>query len=449
VPVPTSARAHSTFTFPGLRWWIATLVFLATVIGYIDRQTLSVLAPVICADLHLSNLQYAGIGTWFLIAYSGSMVLFGMFQDRVGTRIGFGAAMIVWSLAELGHAFARGLASLSLFRFLLGIGEGGHWPAATKTIAEWLPARERALGMGIANCGAGLGSAIAPPLIVWLELRYGWKTTFVATAALGFIWLALWFTTYEIPHRHRWLASKERDLIDSGRIAPGARPVRAGHVASNVPLVRWSAILRDPGAIGIVIARFFGDPVWWLYLIWFPLYLSHARGFSLKEIALFAWMPYVAADLGALSGGLTSGYLLRRGYPALRARGAAIAFSAALTLAGLLVAGVRTPAAAIFLISVVLFAFQFWVGNVQTLQSDLFPSEWVASVAGLSGTSAGLGAILFTLSTGWVVDHFSYRPILFVSGLLVPLGTIVLFIFLRSSQRAAAISPEKTDLGNE
>lgn len=418
-------RAPSTFIVPSLRWWIATLVFLATVIGYIDRLTLSVLAPVICADLHLTNLQYAGIGTWFLIAYSSSMVLFGMLQDRVGTRIGFGAAMIVWSFAELGHAFARGLASLSFFRFVLGIGEGGHWPAATKTVAEWLPARERALGMGIANSGAALGSAIAPPLIVWMQLRYGWKTTFVATAALGFVWLAVWFATYEIPHCHRWLGSKERALIESGRIAPDARKAA----------VRWIDILRDPNAIGIVLARFFGDPVWWLYLIWLPLYLSKARGFSLKEIGMFAWVPYVAADAGALSGGWLSGYLLRRGYSVLRARGAAILFSAALTPAGFLVAGARTPAEAILFISIVLFAFQFWIGNVQTLQSDLFPSEWVASVAGLSGTSAGLGAILFTLSTGWAVDHFSYAPILFVSGLLVPLGTIILFIFLRVSRR--------------
>ena len=235
----------------------------------------------------------------------------------------------------------------------------------------------------------------------------------------------MWFATYEIPHCHRWLGSKERALIESGRIAPDARKAA----------VRWIDILRDPNAIGIVLARFFGDPVWWLYLIWLPLYLSKARGFSLKEIGMFAWVPYVAADAGALSGGWLSGYLLRRGYSVLRARGAAILFSAALTPAGFLVAGARTPAEAILFISIVLFAFQFWIGNVQTLQSDLFPSEWVASVAGLSGTSAGLGAILFTLSTGWAVDHFSYAPILFVSGLLVPLGTIVLFVFLRVSRR--------------
>jgi ACS family hexuronate transporter-like MFS transporter len=437
VSVPTSARAPSTFTFPGLRWWIATLVFLATVIGYIDRLTLSVLAPVICADLHLTNLQYAGISTAFLFAYALSMFLFGLVQDRVGTRIGFGAAMIVWSLAELGHAFARGLASLSFFRFLLGIGEGGHWPAATKTVAEWMPPQNRALGMGIANSGAALGSAIAPPLVVWMQLHYGWKTTFVATAALGAIWLVLWFTTYEIPSRHRWLGSKERALIETGGSVSDVHPPRK---------MRWVEVLRDPNAIGIVIARFFGDPVWWLYLIWLPLYLAKARGFSLKEIGMYAWIPYVSADLGALSGGMMSGYLLRRGYSVFRARGTAIIFSAALTPAALLVAGARTSAAAIFFMSVVLFAFQFWIGNVQTLQSDLFPSARVASVAGLSGTSAGLGAILFTLRTGWVVDHFSYAPILFASGFLVPLGTIILFIFLRASGRASAKSPAKIEV---
>ncbi|MGB6430605.1 MAG: MFS transporter [Candidatus Acidiferrales bacterium] len=431
---PNRARAPSTFIVPSLRWWIITLVFLATVIGYIDRLTLSVLAPVICADLHLTNLQYATISTSFLFAYSLSMFLFGLVQDRVGTRIGFGAAMIVWSLAELGHAFARGLASLSFFRFLLGIGEGGHWPAATKTVAEWLPARERALGMGVANSGAALGSAIAPPLIVWMQLHYGWKATFVATSALGAFWLVLWFTTYEIPNRHRWLGGKERALIESGSAKADTRIPQK---------MRWVEVLRDPNAIGIVIARFFGDPVWWLYLIWLPLYLTTARGFTLKEIGMYAWIPYIAADLGALSGGWMSGHLLRRGYSVLMARGAAIVLSAALTPAALLVAGARTPAAAIFFISVVLFAFQFWIGNVQTLQSDLFPSDRVASVAGLSGTSAGLGAILFTLRTGWVVDHFSYAPILFASGFLVPLGTIILFVFLRASGRASAQSRAK------
>jgi MFS transporter, ACS family, hexuronate transporter len=440
VSAPNRARAPSTFIVPSLRWWIITLVFLATVIGYIDRLTLSVLAPVICADLHLTNLQYATISTSFLFAYSLSMFLFGLIQDRVGTRIGFGAAMIVWSLAELGHAFARGLASLSFFRFLLGIGEGGHWPAATKTVAEWLPARERALGMGVANSGAALGSAIAPPLIVWMQLHYGWKATFVATSALGAFWLVLWFTTYEIPNRHRWLGGKERALIESGSAKSDARIPQK---------MRWVDVLRDPNAIGIVIARFFGDPVWWLYLIWLPLYLTKARGFTLKEIGLYAWIPYIAADLGALSGGWMSGHLLRRGYSVLKARGAAIVLSAALTPAALLVAGARTPAAAIFFISVVLFAFQFWIGNVQTLQSDLFPSDRVASVAGLSGTSAGLGAILFTLRTGWVVDHFSYAPILFASGFLVPLGTIILFVFLRASGRASAQSGTKINLESQ
>ena len=405
----------------GLRWWIGALLFLATLISYIDRLTLSVLAPLICRDLGLSNLEYAGIGTWFLLTYSFGQTFFGKLQDRIGTRFGLALAMCIWSIAEIAHAAARALASLSFVRAVLGLGEGGHWPAAIKSVAEWFPAQERAFAMGIVNTGATLGSALAPPLIVWLQFRFGWQMTFVATGLLGFIWLALWLVVYRLPAEHKWIASGELNHILAGQREP----------QTAAPQVPWTKLLKMPEVQGIVLARFFGDPVWWLYLIWLPLYLHDARGFSLKSIGLSAWIPYVAADTGALLGGWTSGYLVRRGWQAHRARGAAIVLAALLAPVGMLVGRVSSPVSAMALISVVLFAFQFWVNNVQTLPSDLFSSNLVASISGLAGTGAGVGAMIFTFSTGWAVDHLGYAPVLVASGLLVPVGTILLFTLLR------------------
>ena len=194
------------FKLRGLRWWIVGLIFLATLINYIDRLTISVLAPVITRDLGLTNTEFGGILTWFLLAYTISQSLSGKLYDRVGTKRGFVYSIVLWSLAAMAHAFARGLASLSVFRFMLGLGEAGNWPGAAKTVAEWFPIRERAFGMAIFNSGAAIGSVVAPPLIVWLSLTYGWQTTFLVTGSLGFVWLVLWLLFYETPDRHKWLS---------------------------------------------------------------------------------------------------------------------------------------------------------------------------------------------------------------------------------------------------
>src|SRR5258705_12545115 len=200
----------------GLRWWIVGLIFLATLINYIDRLTISVLAPVITHDLGLTNTEYGGILFWFLLAYTISQGLSGKLYDRVGTKRGFVCSIVLWSIAAMAHAFARGLASLSVFRFILGLGEAGNWPGAAKTVAEWFPIRERAFGMAIFNSGAAIGSVVAPPLIVWLSLTYGWRTTFIVTGSLGFLWLILWLVFYETPDRHPWLSKDERELIREG-----------------------------------------------------------------------------------------------------------------------------------------------------------------------------------------------------------------------------------------
>ena len=409
------------FKISGLRWWIVSLVFLATLINYIDRLTISVLAPVITKDLGLTNTQYGGVVTWFLLAYTISQGLSGKLYDSIGTRLGFVVSIVVWSCAAVAHAFARGIGSLSAFRFLLGLGEAGNWPGAAKTVAEWFPVRQRAMGMAIFNSGAAIGSIVAPPLIVLLQKNHGWQTTFIVTGVLGFGWLILWLFLYDSPERHKWITQDELKLIRSDS---GASREPASSTSSSIG---WLQLLQYRQVWAIVLSRFLTDPVWWLYITWLPKYLADARGFSLTEIGLFAWVPYVAADAGSLSGGWLSGHLISRGWSVDRARKTVILFAALLMPAGILAAFVSSPLVALGLIGVVLFGFQVWINNVQTLPGDFFPDTSVASVAGLGGTGAGIGSMIFILTTGWVVDHFSYVPILVIAGVLAPLGTIVLF----------------------
>jgi ACS family hexuronate transporter-like MFS transporter len=400
----------------GLRWWIIGLVFLATLINFIDRLTVSILGPVIMAQLSLTSSQFGSITAWFLVAYTASQGLSGPLYDRVGAKRGFTISILVWSVAASLHAFARGLTDLRILRVVLGLGEAGNWPGAAKVIAEWFPVRERAFAMGIFNSGVAIGNIVAFPLITGLQLRFGWKTTFLVTGGLGFVWLVLWLRFYETPERHPSLAPEELALI---------RERRAAVTSSRVS---WLQLLRYRQTWGIVLARFLTDPVWWLYITWLPVYLHDVRGFNLKEIGLFGWLPYVTADAGSLLGGYLSGRLIARGWSVDRARKSVIAGASLFMLAGIPAALTGDRMTALACIALVTFGFQAWINNVQTIPSDVFPGPAVASVAGLGGVGAGLGAILFTMTTGYVVDHFSYTPILLTAAGLPIVGTIILFV---------------------
>ena len=408
-------REKQGIQLPGLRWYIISLVFLATLINFIDRLTVSVLAPLIVKDLRLSNQQFSHIATWFLVAYTASHALSGRLYDRVGVKRGFTVSIIVWSLAAMAHATARSAAGLSFFRFVLGLGEAGNWPGAAKVATEWFPASQRAFALAIFNSGSALGSVIAPPLIVFLQLTYGWQATFLATGSLGFFWLLLWLWIYQPPLEHRWLTAAERQLlIDHTEPAGAALPYRR--------------LLAFPETWGILLGRLFTDPVWWLYLTWLPLYFATVHGLNMKQIAWFASVPYLAADAGSLIGGAASGWLMSRGWSVDRARKAVLIPAALLMCCGIGAAALRDPYQILAVISVVTFGFQAWVNNVQALPGDYFRAGSVASVAGLSGLGAGIGAILFTLGTGWVVDRVGYQPILIAAGILPGVGTLALLL---------------------
>jgi MFS transporter, ACS family, hexuronate transporter len=406
-----------------LRWWIVGLIFLATLINFLNRLTVAVLGPVITVQLGLSSSQFAALTTSFLIAYTVSQGISGKLYDKVGTRLGFVTSIVVWSLSSMAHAFTKGLISLCSLRFLLGLGEGGTWPGAAKAIAEWFPARERALAMGICNSGTAIGTVIATPVILWIELRFGWRITFLAIGALGFVWLILWLYLYSSPESNPRITEKELVLLQS--------PSKAEIMPQNLS---WFELLRHREAWAVVIARFFGDPVWWLYITWLPLYLYKARHFSLQEIGMFAWVPFVAADAGSLLGGWLSGHLIRCGWSVNRARKSVILGGMVLMCCGIPAALAHNAMVALALMAIVLFGYQAWISNVQTLPSDYFPSEAVGSVMGMGGVGAGVGAMLLTQVTGLTVDHYSYVPILITAGLLPIIATIALFLMGKTIQ---------------
>jgi len=374
-------------TKQGLRWLVITLVAAATIINYIDRSALAVMWPGIAAELGLDKRDYANIITVFLVGYAIGQSLFGKIFDALGTRIGFLLSILVWSVSIGLHFVARSALSFALFRALLGIGEAGNWPGATKAIAEWFPVRERALGQGIFGAGASVGSIIAPPLVAFLYAYVGWKTTFILIGALGFIWIVPWLIVYKSgPDSHPWITSDERAYILSGQLNIQSK------ADEYVPTM--GELLRHRQSWGVIAARFFIDPVWWLFVGWLPLYLNEKFGFDVKQIGLFGWVPYVGAGIGALAGGWFCGLLLQRGWTVNRARKFVIALGLIVMFPALLLTTVAaTPLAAVLSIAVILFGFQAAITNIQTLPSDFFSGRTVGSLAGISGTAAVLGVI--------------------------------------------------------
>ena len=403
-------------TVQGLRWLVITLVAFATIINYIDRSALAVMWPGIASELGMDKRDYANIVTVFLIGYAIGQSLFGKLFDALGTRIGFLLSILVWSGAIALHFVARSAMSFGLFRVLLGVGEAGNWPGATKAIAEWFPVRERALGQGIFGAGASLGSVIAPPLVAFLYAYVGWKTTFLLIGSLGFLWIVPWLIVYKSgPGTHPWVSAEEREYILTGQ-RPGAVAAQDDYV----PTLRQ--LLRHRQSWSVIAARFFIDPVWWLFVSWLPLYLNERFHFDVKEIGMFAWVPYVGAAVGALSGGWFCGHLLARGWSVNRARKFVIALGLVIMLPALLFsAAAETPLLAVLSIGVILFGFQAAITNIQTLPSDFFSGRTVGSLAGLSGTSAVLGVIICMQLVPVLTTGGDYTPFFILGALLLPL----------------------------
>ena len=411
-----------------LRWWVAGLLFLATIINYVDRQTLSVLAPSLRDQFRMSNTDYSRVVFAFLLAYTFGQSGSGKIMDWLGTRRGFSLTMVWWSVAAMLHATANSVLHFGLFRFLLGLGEAGNWPGGVKAVSEWFPARERAFAIGLFNSGSCLGAVVAPPLVAWIALEWSWRAAFLFTGSLGFLWLALWLALYRLPGEHPWITRQEREHIE-----------RNSGAAEGIK-VRWVELLGYKQVWGLVLARMLSDPVWWFYVFWLPEYLRRERNFSLAMIGYFAWIPFLTADAGNFVGGGISSYLIKRGWPVLRARKTVMFTSAAVMLAGLPAVLTGSPTLAVALISLATLAYSSWAANILTLPADLFPRAVVASVSGLSGTGAAIGGMIFTLVIGVVVDHFSYLPV-FTAAALMPLGAASILLWGVRQNVKQATSP--------
>ena len=415
-----------------LRWWIGGLLFASTVINYIDRQTLSLLAPYLKLEYHWTNSDYANIAIAFRVAYSIGQTVFGRLMDRIGTRRGLTLTVIWYSVVSILTSLASGFRSFATFRFLLGAGESANWPAATKAVSEWFPKRERALATALFDSGSSIGGAVAPFIVLWIYFRWGWRPAFMIPGILGFLWLIVWRWLYYPPEVHRRIGQAELEMIVADKQesdAPQQGKARP----------RWSDLLTLPQTWGIILAKATTDPVYFFIAEWLPIYLV-AKGIELKTGLFAVWIPFAAADLGSFFGGGVSGYLIKRGWSLGAARKALIVFGGV---------GMTMIIPTIFttnlywialLFAVATFTYAGFTTMANVLPSDLYSSESVASVSGLSGTGAGIGTIVAFKLIGYFSDARqetgtnSFDPIVIIAGMVPFAGMILVLLLVRNTQ---------------
>ena len=399
-----------------LRWVMISLVFLATVVNYLDRQTLSVSAPVIIEQFHLSNVEYSRIVFAFMLAYTVMNGVSGPMVDRLGTKLGYAVCIAWWSIAAMLHSLARGAFSFGVFRFLLGMGEAGNWPAGVKVVAEWFPPKERALASGIFNSGSAIGAVVAPPLIAWIILKSGWQSAFLMVGGVGLIWLLIWLLVYHTP------ANAQTEIA--------RRPVPIWKLLQARWVRRFTA------------SKIFSDPAWYFYIFWFPQYLKSARGFDIAAVGRFAWIPFFAAGAGNLLGGACAAALLNRGISMTWARKISVLlFSLLMTSAipAVLVSDVRLSIA---LVSVATLGYTGSVANMLAFPADVFPKNTVGSIWGLASMGSGFGGMMFSLATGWIVDHYSFVPAFILFGLTPLVSASIVLTLPEAVRLRAGASPE-------
>lgn len=414
-----------------LRWWIIGLVMLGAIVNYLTRSTMGVAAPTILKDLGISVREYSWITSAFQIGIMLQPVC-GYVLDTLGLRTGFAVFAAAWSLIAMAHGLASNWQGFAALRGLLGLAEGSAQPAGMKAVATWFPAKERGFAGGMFNIGASLGSVLAPPLVVWAVLTWNWRAAFVLTGALGLAWVVLWLAFYRSPDQHSSMTEAERARIAAGQ---EAHLTDAGTRPSVV------SILKQRKFWGIALPRFLADPTWGTLSFWVPLYLSQTRGFDLKQIAMFAWLPFVAADLGCLFGPVIAHVLQQRGVSLINARRWAFTVGAAMMTGMIFVGRVESPYAAIALLCLGGFAHQTLSVTVITMASDLFRRDEVATVAGLAGMMGNLGVLLFSLLIGGLVTKIGYDPFFVALGVLDILGAVVLWTFVKDRIVPKAANP--------
>ena len=409
----------------GLRWWIIFLVCIATIINYIDRSALGIMWPAMSEDLGLTKEDYAWIINIFTITYAAGKFISGKIYDKVGTKIGFVLSIFFWSLASVLHFFAKGAASLGIFRGLLGVSEAGNWPGAVKNNAEWFPVKERGLAQGIFNSGAAIGSIVAAPLVSQLFEAYDWRWTFVIIGVLGFLWIIPWLIFNKTkPNNHPWITEEERKYI----LEDNSQDLITNEDTKSLSVIE---ILSIKEAWGAISARFFIEPIWWLFVFWMPIYLADQYGFNVKEIGLYAWFPYVGAMIGSLGGGWYVKHLMEKN-SLDRSRKKVITIGAIIIFVGIICAILfaDTPEKFVSFVFVVLFGFQFSISNIQTIPSDLLNDKSVGTLAGLGGSIGAVSVIIMN----WLIPIItvdSYTPAFIILAILAPLSVLSVTILIK------------------
>jgi len=413
---------------PHLRWWIASVLFASTIINYLDRQTLSLLAPYLKVEYHWTNTDYAAIVIAFRVAYAIGQTGFGRLIDKIGTRRGLSLTVAWYSIISVLTPFANSLFSFGFFRFLLGAGESANWPAATKAVSEWFPKQERGLATAFFDSGSSVGGAIAPFIVLNIYFRWGWRPAVIVPGLLGFLWLLLWKRIYHPPEVHPRISERERQML-----AEDKRDLRT----TTLRRIAWRNLLTLPQTWGVIIARAFTDPVWYFVTDWFPIYLV-AKGIDLRNGLLAVWVPFVAADLGNFFGGAVSGWLIKRGWSLGRARKAVVIFGGIGVTMLIPTTWTTNLLTITSLFAAATFCYAAFSTIANVLPSDLYESGSVASVSGMSGTGSGIGTIIaFAL-----IGHFSdlrhgadeFDPIMIVAGLIPFVGMLLVLALIRNTR---------------
>jgi MFS transporter, ACS family, hexuronate transporter len=403
-----------------MRWVIAAWLTLSTILNLIDRQTLSILAPFLRDKFQLSDQGYSHVVTAFLVSYTVMYTLGGRFVDWIGERIGMAACILWWSICTMLTGLAQGPWSLGIFRFLLGLGEPGNYPAALRATTRWFPKSERGLPIALFSSGSAVGNVLAPPLIASLTLFFGWRSAFFLPGLLGLVWLAVWLAIYHLPEALPGITQEELKPLEEESASDNSR--------ARAP---WFALLKDRNVLALVLSRLVSDPVWYFYVFWIPEYLKRERGFSLAEIGMYTWMPFVAGALGGMVGGRASDALIARGVSPVKARTRVLYVSAALAPLGMFTGVVHSAAAAILLIATMAFVVYSWFINTAAIIPDVVSDKVVGSVLGFIGTAGSAGGALFSVLIGYLLSRYSYGLAFVLAGSMHVVGASILWSLIK------------------
>jgi len=418
-----------------LRWWIVGLLAAATALNYLDRQSLPVVISELQKEISISDQQYSQLQFLFLLAYGLMYALGGKIIDALGTRAGYALMIIWWSVANFMHGTVTTVLGLGIFRFLLGLGEGGGFPGSAKAVSEWFPPKERSFAFGLFNTGSSVGAVVAPPLIAFIVLTLNWRWVFFVTGLVGLAWAILWLRIYALPAEHKNITPAEREFLKE-------ELDRAAVVAPQAEgKIRWLDLLKYRQVWGLIAAKFLSDSAWYFFIFWLPKYLGDVRHLNIKQIGYYAWIPYAFAGAGSFIGGWLSSYLIKKQFSVDSSRKIALGIAAILMPASLLITASPLSLAIVFF-SMALFGHQFWSTIIQTLAADMFPSRVVGSVAGLLGAAGSFGAMLFNLLVGAILARYhSYTIVFAISGVLHPLAFLIVLVVVRRVEHVFTAKP--------